>query len=60
MICNLTGFPGLSFPIGFDAAGLPVSGMLIGRPNEEHLLLAFAQMYQARTFHHTKRPTLSH
>jgi aspartyl-tRNA(Asn)/glutamyl-tRNA(Gln) amidotransferase subunit A len=56
MICNLTGFPGLSFPIGFDAEGLPVSAMLIGRPNEEHILLALAQTYQSMTAHHAQRP----
>lgn len=56
MICNLTGFPGLSFPVGFDASGLPVSAMLIGRPHEEHRLLALAMAYQRSTTHHTRRP----
>lgn len=56
MICNLTGFPGLSFPVGFDASGLPVSAMLIGRPQEEHRLLALAMAYQRSTTHHTQRP----
>ncbi|MFZ5467829.1 MAG: amidase [Myxococcota bacterium] len=38
-IGNLTGFPALSVPAGYDAQGLPVGCQLMGRPWEEHLLL---------------------
>lgn len=39
---NLTGFPGISFPAGVDAVGLPIGFQLYGRPWEEHRLLAIA------------------
>ncbi len=38
-IPNITGFPALSVPSGFDHAGMPVGCQFIGRPWEEHLLL---------------------
>jgi Asp-tRNA(Asn)/Glu-tRNA(Gln) amidotransferase A subunit family amidase len=40
---NLTGFPGLSLPIGKSPEGLPINVQLIGRPHEEELLLAVAE-----------------
>jgi Asp-tRNA(Asn)/Glu-tRNA(Gln) amidotransferase A subunit family amidase len=36
---NLTGFPSLSIPAGYDAGGLPIGCMFTGRPWEENLLL---------------------
>ena len=46
---NLTGFPGLSLPMGRSPEGLPINIQLIGRPHEEELLLAVAaQLEQAR------------
>lgn len=44
---NLTGFPALAVPAGFDAAGLPVSLQLLGRPWEEHLLLRLGRVVEA-------------
>jgi Asp-tRNA(Asn)/Glu-tRNA(Gln) amidotransferase A subunit family amidase len=44
---NLTGFPALAVPAGFDAAGLPVSVQLLGRPWEEHLLLRLGRVIEA-------------
>jgi Asp-tRNA(Asn)/Glu-tRNA(Gln) amidotransferase A subunit family amidase len=40
---NLAGFPGLSLPFGRSAEGLPINVQLIGRPNEEELLLAVGE-----------------
>jgi amidase len=39
---NLTGFPGLSLPMGQSPEGLPINIQLIARPHEEELLLAVA------------------
>ncbi len=44
---NLTGFPGLSLPVGLDGRGLPVSLHLLGRPWEEHLLLRVGRVVEA-------------
>jgi Asp-tRNA(Asn)/Glu-tRNA(Gln) amidotransferase A subunit family amidase len=39
MAGNVTGIPGLSLPAGYDAAGLPISLQLMGRPWQEATLL---------------------
>ena len=39
---NVTGYPAISFPAGYDDAGLPVGFMAMGRPWEESLLLRLA------------------
>lgn len=39
---NLTGLPAISFPVGYDDAGLPVGMQLMGRPWEEAMLLQVA------------------
>ncbi|WP_425334876.1 amidase [Myxococcus stipitatus] len=46
---NLTGFPALSVPAGFDRAGLPVGVQLMGRPFEEHLLLRLGRVVESAT-----------
>ena len=43
---NLAGFPGLSLPFGKSPEGLPINVQLIGRPHEEELLLAVAEMLE--------------
>ena len=40
---NLTGFPGLSVPMGQSPEGLPINAQLIGRPYEEEILLSVAE-----------------
>jgi Asp-tRNA(Asn)/Glu-tRNA(Gln) amidotransferase A subunit family amidase len=45
---NLTGFPGLALPAGFDSQGLPISVQLMGRPYEEHLLLRLGKVIEAK------------
>ena len=44
---NLTGFPALSVPAGYDAKGLPVGVQLMGRPWEEALLLRLGRVVEA-------------
>jgi Asp-tRNA(Asn)/Glu-tRNA(Gln) amidotransferase A subunit family amidase len=41
---NLTGHPAISFPAGYDTAGMPVGMQAIGRPWSERLLLRIAAM----------------
>lgn len=45
-IANLTGFPALSVPAGFDEKGLPVGFHLMGRPYEEPLLLRLGRVVE--------------
>jgi len=46
---NLAGFPALTVPIGKSAEGLPIGVQVIGRPNEDELVLAVAEeLEQAR------------
>jgi Asp-tRNA(Asn)/Glu-tRNA(Gln) amidotransferase A subunit family amidase len=44
---NLAGFPGVSVPMGFSAEGLPIGVQVIGRPNEDELVWAVAEMLEA-------------
>jgi len=41
---SLTGSPAISIPAGVDAAGLPLAVQLIGRPWEDHRVLAAANL----------------
>jgi aspartyl-tRNA(Asn)/glutamyl-tRNA(Gln) amidotransferase subunit A len=56
---NLAGLPALSFPAGFDDAGLPIGLQLIGRAFQDELLLSIVERFQAHSDHHRKRPPLS-
>ena len=40
---NFGGLPAVSFPVGYDAKGLPVGMQLMGRPWEESFLLRMAK-----------------
>jgi Asp-tRNA(Asn)/Glu-tRNA(Gln) amidotransferase A subunit family amidase len=44
---NVTGFPAISVPAGYDGEGLPVGVQLMGRPWEEHLLLRCGRVVEA-------------
>ena len=44
---NVTGWPGLSVPAGFTAAGLPIGAQLLGRENDEGTLLALGAELEA-------------
>jgi len=52
---NLTGFPGLSVPAGYDVAGLPVGIHFLGRPYQEHLLLRLGRVVEAAVQRRTPR-----
>lgn len=43
---NLTGFPGLSIPMGRSPEKLPINVQLIGRPYEEELLLQVGEILE--------------
>jgi aspartyl-tRNA(Asn)/glutamyl-tRNA(Gln) amidotransferase subunit A len=55
---NLAGVPGLSFPVGFDADGLPVGMQLMGRHFDEATLFRMTHAYQQVTDWHTRQPAL--
>lgn len=55
---NLAGVPGLAFPVGFDAKGLPTGMQLMGRYFDEALLFRMAHAYQQVTDWHLKKPVL--
>ncbi len=46
-LANLTGFPALTVPAGFDRDGLPVGVQLMARPYEEALLLRVGRVIEA-------------
>lgn len=51
---NLLGLPAISFPVGYDANGLPIAMQAMGRHWEEHVLLRVAGM--AEKLVERKRP----
>ena len=53
---NLAGVPGISFPVGFDEAGLPIGMQLMGAPFSEAILLQAAHRYQTLTEWHKQQP----
>jgi Asp-tRNA(Asn)/Glu-tRNA(Gln) amidotransferase A subunit family amidase len=46
---NFTGQPAITFPVGYDDAGLPVGMLAMGRHWEEHLLLRVAYAAEQST-----------
>jgi Asp-tRNA(Asn)/Glu-tRNA(Gln) amidotransferase A subunit family amidase len=44
---NLVGFPGASVPIALSSDGLPVGVQIIGRPYDDELVLAVAEILEA-------------
>ncbi|HEX5063563.1 MAG TPA: amidase, partial [Kofleriaceae bacterium] len=53
---NLIGAPAITLPIGFSAESLPLSMHAIGSPYDDDAVLALAELYQAHTDFHRKRP----
>jgi aspartyl-tRNA(Asn)/glutamyl-tRNA(Gln) amidotransferase subunit A len=52
---NLSGVPGITFPVGFDQGGLPIGMQLMGPHFQEDLLFVSAHAYQqASEWHHIK------
>jgi Asp-tRNA(Asn)/Glu-tRNA(Gln) amidotransferase A subunit family amidase len=46
---SLSGGPALTVPAGADAAGLPVAVQLVGRPWEDHVVLAAGRVVEGVT-----------
>lgn len=57
-ITNLTGHPVVVMPMGFSAAGAPLSITLIGNLYDEATILAAAKAFQDKTPHNKKHPAL--
>ncbi len=55
-IWNHTGQPAAAVPAGFNAAGLPRSVTLVGRPGDEATLLSLAAQIEAETDWPARRP----
>ena len=53
---NLAGVPGMTFPVGFDAKGLPIGMQLMGPHFREEILFEVAHAYQQATDWHKKKP----
>ena len=53
---NLAGTPAVSFPAGFDPAGLPIGVQLVGKHFDEATILRLAHAFQSATDYHEKRP----
>jgi aspartyl-tRNA(Asn)/glutamyl-tRNA(Gln) amidotransferase subunit A len=56
---NSAGLPVAAAPIGFTAAGLPLSMQVIGHPLDEATVLAVADALQRRTDHHLAEPEVA-
>ena len=55
-IGNACGLPSISVPSGSDGDGLPTGIQFMSRAYDEHLCLAIAREYQARTEWHGRHP----
>lgn len=53
---NLSGFPALTVPCGFDRLGLPIGVQVAARPWQESVLLRVGHAYQLATDWHRRRP----
>ena len=56
---NLAGTPAVSFPAGFDPAGLPIGVQLVGRHFDEATILRLAHAFQSETDFHEMRPPMA-
>jgi amidase len=53
---DLSGSPTISMPCGFSTEGLPISLQLVGRYDEEGLLMQAGHAYEQATEWHTRHP----
>jgi aspartyl-tRNA(Asn)/glutamyl-tRNA(Gln) amidotransferase subunit A len=53
---NLAGVPGISFPCGFSAEGMPVGLQLVGPRGSDASLIAVVAAFQRVTEHHQQHP----
>lgn len=56
---NMTGWPALSVPAGFTAAGLPVGLQIIARSGQDAEALRVGHAFQQRTDWHLRQPFIS-
>jgi amidase len=56
---NLTGQPAAAVPAGFSDEGVPLSVQLVGRPNDEGVLLSLAAQLEAERPWACRRPPVS-
>jgi aspartyl-tRNA(Asn)/glutamyl-tRNA(Gln) amidotransferase subunit A len=56
---NVTGLPALATCAGFDAAGMPLSIQIVGKPFADALVLALGDAYEAATSWRSQRPTIA-
>ena len=55
---DLTGSPTISVPCGFSTEGVPLSLQLVGRHDEEGLVMQAGHAYEQATEWHRRQPTL--
>jgi len=53
---NLTGYPAISIPVGYDPKGMPIGLQAMGRPWEESLLLGIAGILEQKV--ETRKPVV--
>ena len=53
---NLIGAPAITLPIGLSGEGLPLSMHMLASPYDGDAVLALAELYQAHTDFHRRRP----
>jgi amidase len=53
---NMTGSPTITFPAGFDSAGLPLAAQLVGAHLSEHVICQAAAAFQRVTDWHLRHP----
>ena len=57
---NVVGWPAISVPAGFTAAGLPIGAQLVAPAEQEALLLSLAAQLEGARGWHQQHPPLSH
>jgi aspartyl-tRNA(Asn)/glutamyl-tRNA(Gln) amidotransferase subunit A len=56
---NVTGLPALAVCAGFDAAGMPLSIQIVGKPFADALVLALGDAYESATAWRSQRPPIA-
>ncbi|MEO8571052.1 MAG: amidase [Chloroflexota bacterium] len=55
---NLSGYPAMTIPCGFDPSGYPIGMQIAGRPFDEATMFRVGHAYEQVTPWHEQRPTL--
>lgn len=56
---NLTGYPAIAVPVGFNASGLPLSIQIAAKPFDEPTIYRVAAAYEAATRWHERHPEVA-